>query len=320
MHRYAVWGFELQSTLRLPSLRPADPIPPPGASQFPFDPRRILTFYESPSPFGEPDRWIVTEMLGSSTQKWRAVGASPRGYVVRLFGAVDFLLERDASTAHFFVDPGASIGVVEPLFLEQALPLWLSSLGCPCLHASAVAWGEGEGACAIAFSGRSGAGKSTLATMLASRAQGLIADDCLPLEIVGDQLLAHPGHRAVRLLPDSAAAIFSDPRAGDLSLDGAKRRIDVPAADQALPLTRLYALEPSEDVARVTRLRPRDALGTLATHLFRVDPEDASRLPGELDLLARLTERVRVARLHVPRRYDALDDVRKAIADDLADG
>lgn len=324
--RYAVWGVELRSDLPLPSLRPARE----GDGE-----RLALTLLHSRTPLGDPERWLYTERLGDTTQPWRAVGASRSSFFVRLFDAVDFLLEKDSPTARFFVAPSAPLGVVEPLFLEQALPLWLSLLGRPCLHASAVAWGGGGGgeARAIAFAGRSGSGKSTLATSLAAASAtreggpggdrsggpgGLIADDCLPVEIEGDRLLAYPGHRAVRLLEDSAHALFADPQVGELSLDGSKRRVDVPAADAALPLARFYVLEPAAAEARTTRLRPRDALARLATHLFRIDPEDYSRLPAELALLERVAARVRVVRLEVPRRFDALGEVHAAIAADLA--
>ena len=342
MLRYSVWGVELGSDVRLPSLRPADQDP----SLDRHGPLPLLRLVQSAEPLGDPPLWLYTEMLGETTRPWRAVGLSDRGYFVRLFGAVDFLLEGLApapgddgvprvaqdllrskaragapAIARFFVHPEAEIGVVEPLFLEQALPLWLSLLGRPCLHASAVAWGEGDRAQAIAFAGRSGSGKSTLATRLAASSAnggGLVSDDCLVLEIQGDRLLAHPGHRAVRLLDDSAHALFADPSVGDLSLDGMKRRIDVRAADLPLPLTRFYTLEPGAPRARVTSLRPRDALARLATHLFRVDPEDYRRLPAELDLLDRMAARVTVKRLEVPRSYDALDEVRAVIAEDLA--
>lgn len=317
MLRYSVWGVELRSDIRLPSLRPADQDPSlvdPGSLP-------VLRLVHERAPLGDPPLWLYTELLGETTRPWRAVGLSDRGYFVRLFGAVDFLLEHEGNVARFFVDPVAEASVVEPLFLEQALPLWLSLLGRPCLHASAVAWGEGDRASAIAFAGRSGSGKSTLATRLAatgSRDGGLVSDDCLVLEIQGDRLLAHPGHRAVRLLEDSAHALFASTSAGDPSLDGLKRRIDVPAANRALPLARFYVLEPG-DRPSVTSLRPRDALARLATHLFRVDPEDYRRLPAELDLLDRLAARVIVKRLTVPRRFDALDDVRAVIAGDLAE-
>ncbi len=345
MFRYAVWGVLLRSDLPLPSLRPARD----GDSE-----RLALTLLHSEAPLGDPERWLYTERLGDTTQPWRAVGASRTSFFVRLFGAVDFVLERESPTARFFVAKTAPLGVVEPLFLEQALPLWLSLLGRPCLHASAVAWGRGDDARAIAFAGRSGSGKSTLATSLAAASSmregapggsmregapggersespgrerggdradgpgGLIADDCLPVEIDGDRLLAYPGHRAVRLLEDSAHALFADPHVGELSLDGSKRRVDVPAADVALPLARFYVLEPAAGEARATRLRPRDALARLATHLFRIDPEDYGRLPAELALLERVAARVRVVRLEVPRRFDALGEVRAVIAEDLA--
>ena len=94
--------------------------------------------------------------------------------------------------------------------------------------------------------------------------------------------------------------------------------LDVPAADVALPLARFYVLEPAAGEARATRLRPRDALARLATHLFRIDPEDSGRLPAELALLERVAARVRVVRLEVPRRFDALGEVRAVIAADLA--
>ncbi len=328
MFRHAVCGVDLRSDLAFPSLRPAEGDVSPAAPTFP------LTLLHSEAPLGEPASWLYTEMLGDSTQPWRAVGLSPLGFFVRLFGAVDFFLEKETGTARFHVFPGAPLGVVEPLFLEQALPLWLSMLGRPCLHASAVAWGEGDEACAIAFAGRSGSGKSTLATRLAASSGasgGLLADDCLAVEIAGDRLLAHPGHRAVRLLEDSAHALFGGPLVGELSLDGTKRRVEVPAADRALPLARLYVLEPASSAAnatsgaaasgrcRATHLRPRDALARVATHLFRIDPEDYGRLPAELDLLDRVAARVRVVRLEVPRRFDALDEVRAVIAADLAD-
>ena len=119
MFRYAVWGVLLRSDLPLPSLRPARD----GDSE-----RLALTLLHSEAPLGDPERWLYTERLGDTTQPWRAVGASRTSFFVRLFGAVDFVLERESPTARFFVAKTAPLGVVEPLFLEQALPLWLSLL------------------------------------------------------------------------------------------------------------------------------------------------------------------------------------------------
>lgn len=278
-----------------------------------------IALVSSPTPFDEPSRWLYTEHLDETYEPWRSVGICPGGYLVRLHERVDFFLEKGRNQARMWLAPGAPAGVLESLFLEQAFPYWMSLLGRPCLHASAVAWGEGENTRAIAFAGRSRSGKSTLATSLAAAgAGGLLSDDCLAIEVAGERVRAHPGHRAVRLLPDSAQALFASPTAGDLSLDGGKRRLTVPGESHTLPLARIYMLEPATGVARSERLSPRDAIARLATHFFRVDPEDRARLPQELDLLERVALRTAVMRLEVPRSYAALAEVRAAIAEDLA--
>ena len=314
---YLAGGRELWSDVPLPSLCSA---PAASASASAVPGAGAIHLVVSGEPFEEPARWLYTERYDETLEPWRAVGARDREYLVRLFGFADFLLEKGGHTARVRVAAGAPESAIEPLFLEQVLPLWWSLLGRPCLHASAVAWGEGEGACAIAFAGASGAGKSTLATSLAG-AGGLLADDCLALDVVEGGVLAYPGHRAVRLFGDSAEALFASAEAGELAPDGEKRRVVVPAADRSLPLARIYLLErpASSDVgtARAERLRLRDAVSRLAGCLFRIDPEDRSQLAGELDLLGRIAAGVPVARLVVPRRFEELGGVRGVIEADL---
>jgi hypothetical protein len=143
------------------------------------------------------------------------------------------------------------------------------------------------------------------------------------IDVENDRVLAHPGHRSVRLLADSAEALFASPEAGERSLDGGKRRLDLRGGTRALPLARIYLLEaqdPLEAAPRISVLRPRDAVARLATCLFRVDPEDRSRLKDELPLLDRIVARTVVARLSVPRRFEALADLHAAIAADLDRG
>ena len=65
-------------------------------------------------------------------------------------------------------------------------------------------------------------------------------------------------------------------------------------------------------------LRPRDAVARLAACFFRIDPDDRGRLTGELDLLDQIAARVAVVALDVPRRFDALAEVRATIEADLA--
>lgn len=312
VHAYRVGGILLRSELPLPSLAPAEGFGEAG------EPIHLIVAAE---PFGEPERWLYNERFEETSEPWRAVGVLGDRYLVRLFHHADFFLDRREGTVRVRLAPDAPEGVVEPLFLEQVLPLFASLVGQPCLHASAVVWGEGDGARAVAFAGRSRSGKSTLAGSIAALGGGLLADDCLMLDVRDDRVLAHPGHRSVRLLADSAEALFASPTAGAPSLDGGKRRLDLRGGTRALPLARIYLLEalgPSEAAARISLLRPRDAVARLATCLFRVDPEDRSRLVDELSLLDRIAAGTMVARLSVPRRFDALAGVRAAIEADLA--
>jgi hypothetical protein len=307
----------LVSELPLASLPPAAPSDHSGASV------RLLCDHVG---FGEPSRWLYSERFQDTSELWRAVGISERGYLVRLFGNADFLLEKDSRTARVNAAPGAPPEAIEELFLDQVVPLWWPLLGRPCLHASAAVWGHGEGARAIAFAGRSGSGKSTLAASLVAPASSLaeegalLADDCLAVELATHSVIAHPGHPAVRLLDDAAQALCASAAALEPSAGGAKRRIALVTARRAAPLARIYMLAASPDAPRLSPLRPRDAVARLATCFFRIDPEDRSRLAGELDLLERIAARTTVVELAVPRRFEALAAVRAAIAADLAGG
>jgi hypothetical protein len=318
--RYLVGGRELRSELPLPSLSELrDPEETRGAGASHAE--GALELIMSAEPFGDGWRWLYPEDGDDAPDPWRAVGVGGGGerYLIRIFGLADFLLSRGSGVARVFVASGAPRSAVEPLFLEQVLPLWWSLLGRPCLHASAVAWGEGERARAIAFAGISGAGKSTLATSLAGEG-GLLSDDCLALDAAEQGVIVHPGHRAARLRADSAEALFASAEVGELAPAGGKRRVPVPVPDRALPLARVYLLEPvaAGGDARAVRLTPRDAMSRLAACLFRIDPDDRSLLEREFDVLGRIAGQVAVARLLVPRRFDALAAVRAAIAADLA--
>ena len=96
----------------------------------------------------------------------------------------------------------------------------------------------------------------------------------------------------------------------------ASSRSRSPSADTARPLTRLYLLETADDVG-ITHLRQRDALLGLASQLHRIDAVDPALLAAEVDFLADLVEKVGIAKLRYPRRFDALGEVAEAIAADL---
>lgn len=319
MLRYRVGGVELRSDLPL-SLLPAAP---EGS-----DLGARLALAISGEALGEPARWLYHDHFEDMSEPWRGVGAMarPGAYLVRLYRLADFLLEGERACVH--MQEGTSEGTVETLFLEQVLPLWWSLLGRPCLHASAVALRRGGEWRGVAFAGRSGSGKSSLATSFAAGARGaLLSDDCLAIEVEGGEVIAQAGARAVRLRDDSARAFFESAAIGERSIDGGKRRIEVMAAGAGerapsggVPLARVYMLEPGGEVARVVRLRGRDAVARLAGCFFRIDPGDVGRLPDELAMLEAIAARTVVATLEVPRRFEALAEVRAVIDEDLANG
>lgn len=312
MFFYRAGGELLRSEVPLASLLPAK------------DDQRLpaITLARVDLALEGPDEWLYHERLGDLGAPFRAVGKSGGRYLVRLFGLADFWLDREARCVTVQRAPSAPEEVIEPLFLEQVLPLFWSLVGRSCLHASAVDWGDGR---AVAFAGRSRSGKSTLASSLVSTQANaaLLADDCLVIDVAEDRVIAHPGHRSVRLLSDSAEALLSSANAGSAALDGAKRRVDLAGGEGPLPLARVYLLGEPPDASAgpsITALRPRDAVAQLAACLFRIDPDDRSRLGEELALLERIAARTKIARLFVPRRFDALAAVRETIAADLRQG
>jgi HPr Serine kinase C-terminal domain len=75
------------------------------------------------------------------------------------------------------------------LLIAQALPFAAVLQGLEVLHASAVVVQRQ----AVALTGHSGSGKTSLALELCRRGAGLLADDVVALERLGDRLVVHPG-------------------------------------------------------------------------------------------------------------------------------
>jgi hypothetical protein len=78
------------------------------------------------------------------------------------------------------------------------------------------------------------------------------------------------------------------------------------------------AASTAASTAAILELSRRDAVVELSRHLHRIDPRDRAMLDRELDLLAELVRRVRVARLRLGHRYDGMDVVGELILADVA--
>lgn len=126
-------------------------------------------------------------------------------------------LQRSESGYGYFYAPGQGILVERPeaadpdeeaLWLHGSVYTAVASLnGFLPMHASAVAH-EGR---VFAFTGPSGAGKSTLAAGLGRHGFPLFCDDTLLIDLHSTAgLLAMPGHKRLKLLPDAIALAGAD--------------------------------------------------------------------------------------------------------------
>lgn len=153
--------------------------------------------------------------------------------------------------------------------LSQVLPFVAALHGREQLHGGGVV----IDGCAVALVGPSGAGKSTLVGALVDQGASFLADDVLALEQRRRDVLAHPGP-------------------GLLVLGGG--RILTPCA--AAPLRTVCVLEPGPSTAIRAGVDP-DPVALLGNVYERVR-RDATRLEGQLALLADLATSAQFVRIH----------------------
>lgn len=268
-----------------------------------------------PGPVASPGVWLLSRTGSDSEPPSLSIARTRDGYLLRVHGHADFLVDRAGDSILAAPFSGCDRGTLEQLLVDQILPQVLHLRGQLSLHASAVALGDGG---VLAFAGPSGAGKSTLATRLGLRG-ALVSDDCLALEPYSGGVTVLPSYAATRLCTDAAAALVPLDRAvRPASPRTNKLVVELPRPTGPLRLRRLYLLARSEEPPTVVRLSQRDALGALAGFVHRLDPDDRQRLVGELARLCEVVSRVPVARLSYRRSFADLDRVVEAIDADAA--
>jgi hypothetical protein len=137
--------------------------------------------------------------------------------------------------------PGADIDE-ESLWLNGSVYAAIASLnGLQPIHASAVA----VGGRVVAFTAPAGGGKSTLVAALGKRGLPMFCDDTLVLDLADpDRIVCLPGHKRLKLRPDSLALTGARPQ------EPVSKTVDkvyaLPAGGDvrvALPLAELIFLE-----------------------------------------------------------------------------
>ena len=246
------------------------------------------------------------------------------GYLVRFPDLADFELSADTFTIDCYPATCVSEATCRNLYMNQVLPLALSSRGSLVFHASAVEMPSGE---AAIFAGRSGSGKSTLAAAFAAAGCRFLSDDGSVVEERGDSYWTLPSHPSVRLWTDSMTAIVgpasslpTNPSAG---AGPSKVRVDASArmafCRHPRPLSCIYFLgEGGLDVPVFERLPESLAFIEFVKNSFVLDPQERSVLKAQFDRLTRLVRKVPCFRLDYPRRFEALERLRPAIVDHCA--
>jgi hypothetical protein len=210
--------------------------------------------------------------------------------------------------------------VLTTYLLGQVLSFCLLSRGIEPLHATCVAV-DGQG---VAFLGDSGHGKSTIAGALLGRGYPLVSDDVLIIEFRGNAAYAHPSVPRIKLMPQSADAVFQGRRAIPMNSFTPKMIFPLQASQcvsQMVPLRAAYVLAGnSHESIRIRRVRGAASLLELVRNSFNVAVLTPSRLKQQFIFANRLLGAVGVKQLSYPKQLDRLPEVIDAVLADVGHG
>jgi hypothetical protein len=156
-----------------------------------------------------------------------------------------------------------------------------------------------------------GAGKSTMAGALSARGAQIVADDALPVDTDGRIARAWPGPTALKLWPESVAAIGRSPRRLRRLHPRASKRVvvDLVATSQPVPLRAVYALHVGNDLL-VEPLRGHAAVVELIRHSYAARFVPAlGATPEHFARCVRLAGKVPLFNLLRPAALDRLGEV-----------
>jgi hypothetical protein len=248
--------------------------------------------------------YVSPELDGSGNPEM-TIEAGEDGYRLVYSGQATFLIDRSGERVIERWSGSRDSEAADDV-ARSVLAFVLRVRGSVPLHASAVANG-GE---AILFVGDSWSGKSSTAAACCTLGYALVSDDIVRLDMSGDDVVAYPSHSRVSVWGDSAAVLF-----GASDQDAyRKRQVDVVDAGYAFHATparirAVYVLAERTAAGQAPAVRDlavREALITLVCHTHGGSFLDQEMRVRELDVIARLVERVPVRELTFS---DSLDDL-----------
>lgn len=216
---------------------------------------------------------------------------------------------------------------IRHLLLDQVIPRTLGQLGRLVLHASAIKLADGAG---IAFLGDSGWGKSTLASSFLESGGQHISDDCLLIKKNANSLTGINSYQGVRLLNDSAKAIFPDQsETAPVAHYSEKRRLlltskNMPGLPASTKLDALFLLtNPAEnsadDPVLIEVIRGVEEMMSLIKQTFVLDPLDKEIIAKLFRTLGDfLRTGIPIYRIRYPHKHACLQDTQQAIRSKLS--
>ena len=279
-------------------------------------------------PDGEPDvafqladslcweRIGVAQNAGGINASFGAFRSSSH-YVLRWPEFFDFSVSLDGGTITCRLNPGVPRDVIRLALFGRILSLALHLKGIPNLHGSAVV----DRDTAVAFVAPGGSGKSTFAAFCALTGYPLLSEEVLALREESSRIYVSPGYSQVRLSREAFDWLaLQTTHSINTEHDREKLRMYLGEASFCIdpqPLSAIYLLAPYThgSGARVwaSQVPHQEALPELLEDTLNLELMDQAMLARQLAFLCRLVAQVPVKRLHYPRSFAILPQVRDLV-------
>jgi hypothetical protein len=303
-HSYSACGLDFAATVPFPELCRA-------YGNGPTFILRVVRRLPAVPEFAETGRTLFPD-----GQLWLRRSRAGSLHLLEFEGFATFLLDTSRDEILACPHDGTNPAAVRHLFLNQVLPLYLSTRERLALHASAIA----VAGCAVAFMGDAGLGKSTLARAFVARGCALVTDDTLMLDRSAD-LTVVPSYPGLRLWPDSAAALGCD---GFTLIKGGnvlkhRQQSQAPSLPAApVPLSHIYLLSGPAPSISIRPAAARQAITALLRANFLLEVDDPKRLAWQFRRLSDLAARPIFHSLSYPRDFELLPRVCDTVLEHLS--
>jgi len=273
-----------------------------------------------------PDRRLVGQIKNGAGHPSIAVYEVDRGLVLDCHNTqrrVEFVMPRDGRWIDCYAQSETTVEDIELWLFGLVMSFILQSRGVFTLHAAAV---NCRGI-AVAFLGSNGYGKSTLAFFFAKKGHSLITDDVLPIVEENNRLFALPGSPSMNLWSQTLDHVgWPDHSSSKPGGAAGKHRYGIDKLgfsrnESAVPLENIYFLQPTiPDDAQPVRIDSVTAAQAMVDLLGYTRANSMIEISAQKNLLrmySRLLSRASLRRLTYPRGFEHLDEIYRAILQDI---